>query len=52
MWKHKSETGYNNTHAVEKVIDTLEQSPKVPELKGENEKKYFYLIVLNKVQEQ
>lgn len=51
MWKHKSEMGHNNTHAVEKVIDTLEQGPKVLELKEENKKKYFYLIVLNKVQE-
>lgn len=51
MWKHKSEMGYNNTHAIEKVIDILEQGPNILELKEENEKKCFYLIVLNKVQE-
>lgn len=50
MWKHKSEMGYNNTHAIEKVIDILEQGPNILELKEEKEK-YFYLIVLNKVQE-
>lgn len=42
--------GYNNTHAIENVIDILEQGPNILELKEENEK-YFYLIVLNKVQE-
>ena len=42
--------GYNNTYAVEKVTDTLEQDPNVLELK--EEKKDFYLIALNKVQEE
>lgn len=41
MWRHKSEMVYNNTHAVEEVIDTMERGPNALELKEENERSIF-----------